>query len=96
MGQTAATAEQGERCGDCGEGIHFHGSGYGIGDGYVHTATGNKWSPDGPVTRDSHSACPVPQCPKCQSANYATEQTMWGILSRCGDCRYEFYYSLGD
>ena len=37
-----------------------------------------------------------PQCHKCGSFNYAFYQTNWGHGWRCGDCGYDFYYSLGD
>lgn len=37
-----------------------------------------------------------PQCDRCDSFNYAFYQTNWGHGWRCADCKYDFYYSLGD
>ena len=37
-----------------------------------------------------------PQCDKCGSFNYEHYQTNWGHGSRCHDCGYDMYFSLGD
>jgi hypothetical protein len=43
-----------------------------------------------------HDFVVKPQCPKCNSFNYAYYETNWGHGNRCSDCRYDFYFSLGD
>ena len=43
-----------------------------------------------------HEAVAKPQCPKCGSFDYGYYETNWGHGNRCGSCRYDFYFSLGD
>ena len=43
-----------------------------------------------------HKAVAKPQCPKCGSFDYGHYETNWGHGDRCGSCRYDFYFALGD
>lgn len=57
--------------------------------GWVHAATGKALSSD-------HMASPVPRCSKCQSAEYGSEDSPWGIAWSCRACGHQEYYSIGD
>ena len=64
--------------------------------GWVHVSTGTRYSGDGTAKLANHAAQPNPMCPKCGSGTWGAEDTPWGIQWRCGECRHEEYYSLGD
>lgn len=69
------------------------------GPGFYMPPRPGDWTSHGEFLHNGEADHPFavkPQCPKCDSFNYEHYETNWGNGSRCHDCGYDIYFSLGD